>query len=158
MAVFALPATDSSCHPVHAFDAGAALVRVELGGVFQVGDAPHTGFLRHPALVPYVPVPAALIGRHDDLQRLRRGPLRRLQPGAAAAVPLDVAARLLGADLWQPGPPGPEHRQLSGRRAEPPAPVPPGLGSLPQVGIRLAPRPRRRGFAPCEASPVCTAW
>ncbi len=58
-------------------DAAAAPARVELCGVFQVGDAAHASLLRHPALVPDVPVPAALIGRHDDPRRFRRGALRR---------------------------------------------------------------------------------
>ncbi len=62
-------------------------------------------------------------------------------------MPLDIAARLPGAGLRQPGPPGLEHRQLAARRLEPLAPVPPGLGSLPQVGMRLAPRPRLHGHA-----------
>jgi hypothetical protein len=35
----------------------------------------------------------------------------------------------------------------AGRRAEPPALLPPGPGSLPQVGIRLAPRPRFHSHA-----------
>ena len=100
--------------------------QVELGGVFKVGDATHAGLFRDPALVPYVPVPAALVGRHDDPHRLRRGPLRGLQPGAPAAVLLDVAARLPGLTS-APGPPGSEHASSPAGRPLPPAPLPSGL-------------------------------
>ena len=66
----------------------------------------------------------------------------RLQPGSPGPVPLDIAARFLGRHLWQPGPTGPERRQFPARRLKPAAPVPSGLHGLPQVGMRLAPRPR----------------
>lgn len=81
---------DMSAHPVmptarpQPVDAAAAFVRVELVGVFQIGHTPQGGFLRHPALVPNVPVPAALVGRHDDPQPFRRGAFRRLSQGRPA--------------------------------------------------------------------------
>jgi hypothetical protein len=64
-----------------------------------------------------------------------------LQPGSSGAVPLDVAASLFGADLRQPGPLGSERCQFTARRIEPSAPVPAGLSTLPEVGIRFAARP-----------------
>ena len=110
-------------------DPGAPLVRVELGGILKIGYAAYAGLLRHPALVPDVSVPAALVGRHDDPRRLRRGAFRRFQPGPPGPVPLDIDARLPGAAFRQPGPLGSEHRQLAVRCFVPTAPVPSRLGS-----------------------------
>jgi hypothetical protein len=95
--------------------------------------------------VPYVPVPAALVGRREDPQCLRAGAFGGLQPGPPGAMALDVAGRLCDAYLRQPGALAPERRQLAARRLELPVPVPPGADGLPQVSLRLAPRPRLGG-------------
>jgi hypothetical protein len=82
---------------------------------------------------------------------LRRGTLHDLQPRALTAVPLDVAARLFGADIGQAREPRLEPCQLTARGVELQGPVPARLSRLLQVGMRLAPRPRLHNHAELTA-------
>ena len=80
-----------------------SLLRVELGGILVVGDAPPVRLFGHPALVADVGVAAGGVHRRDDPARFRRRAIGHCQPRAGGPVLFNVFGRRFNAHVRQPG-------------------------------------------------------
>jgi hypothetical protein len=84
-------------------DARVPPFRVQLRGIFAVGDTASVRLLGYPAFVPDVGVAVGGVQRRDDAPCFRARAISHRQPRAGGSMLLDVFGRRINAHIRQPG-------------------------------------------------------